>query len=545
MTELAIWEKRLIREWRALQQSPGKEFQGSRGSHKASRVSPAPAADRLKKLPGTDKFDNAQATDRRKNTPAADRLSPAELDRAADRLSPAELDRAADRLSPAELDRAAADLLALQRGLTGERRLIASAYMDEGRRLGAYLLFYWFTSYTQTRGMLDMALRALGAQNSDHKPEGITAPGTARSGLFYEDANTTFRILDLGSGPAPCSIAAADWFSGMNKTIAKNIEITACDQSILSLSAAERLADGAGYRLNRVAPWQAGTDPIPEGPFHCIVIGHLLNELWKDASDRVEQRAALIDALGTQLAAGGIILILEPALLSTGRDLLALRDRLLGHRWRVLAPCFTQKACPALAQPNQTCHSDFTWQVPRTVQELERRTGLDKDLVKTTALVLSRPGTAESGTQDRVHDSGRPAEIAEAAGPDTTLGTGGTSGPAKVTGPAQSAEATQSTDTAQTAGPAKVTGSENSVGVINQRGPYRVVSEPMLNKAGRTRLILCGDEGRIPFSAKLGEDLPAEKVFKTLRRSDAITLSGAEQRESGLALGEFTQIFLI
>ncbi|HON14721.1 MAG TPA: hypothetical protein PK897_11415, partial [Treponema sp.] len=83
MTELAIWEKRLIREWRALQQSPGKEFQGSRGSHKASRVSPAPAADRLKKLPGTYKFDNAQATDRRKNTPAADRLSPAELDRAA------------------------------------------------------------------------------------------------------------------------------------------------------------------------------------------------------------------------------------------------------------------------------------------------------------------------------------------------------------------------------------------------------------------------------------------------------------------------------
>jgi len=521
LTELAIWEKRLIREWRALQQSPGKEFQGSRGSHKASRVSPAPAADRLKKLPGTDKFDNAQATDRRKNTPAADRLSPAELDRAADRLSPAELDRAVDRLSPAELDRAAADLLALQRGLTGERRLIASAYMDEGRRLGAYLLFYWFTSYTQTRGMLDMALRALGAQNSDHKPEGITAPGTARSGLFYEDANTTFRILDLGSGPAPCSIAAADWFSGMNKTIAKNIEITACDQSILSLSAAERLADGAGYRLNRVAPWRAGTDPIPEGPFHCIVIGHLLNELWKDASDRVEQRAALIDALGTQLAAGGIILILEPALLSTGRDLLALRDRLLGHRWRVLAPCFTQKACPALAQPNQTCHSDFTWQVPRTVQELERRTGLDKDLVKTTALVLSRPGTAESGTQDRVHDSGRPAEIAEAAGPDKTA------------------------DTAQTAGPAKITGPENSVGAINQRGPYRVVSEPMLNKAGRTRLILCGDEGRIPFSAKLGTGLPTEKMFKKLRRSDAITLSGAEQRETGLALGEFTQIFLI
>lgn len=475
MTELAIWEKRLIREWRALQQSPGKGFQGS-------RVSPAPAADRLKKLPGTDKFDNAQATDRRKNTPAE------------------------DRLSPAELDRAAADLLALQRGLTGDRQIIGSVYMDEGRRLGAYLLFYWFTSYTQTRGMLDMALRAFRAQNSIQKPEGITAPETAPTSLFYEDANSTFRILDLGSGPAPCSIAAADWFSGMNKTFAKNIEITACDQSILSLSAAERLADGAGYRLNRVAPWRAGTDPIPDGPFHCIVIGHLLNELWKDASDRVEQRAALIDALGTQLAAGGIILILEPALLSTGRDLLALRDRLLGPGWRVLAPCFTQKACPALAKPNQTCHNDFTWQVPRTVQELERRTGLDKDLVKTTALVLGRSGTAVSGTRERGHGSGRPAEIAEAA---------------------------------------KVTELEHSVGAITQCGPYRVVSEPMLNKAGRTRLILCGDEGRIPFSAKLGEGLSAEKVFKKLRRSDAISLSGAEQRETGLALGEFTQIFLI
>jgi hypothetical protein len=347
--------------------------------------------------------------------------------------------------------------------------------MDENRRLGAYLLFYWFTSYTQTWAMLQMAQTASLALQHSEGTTGIRHGAGITPAFQAGDEGSTealFRILDLGAGPAPCGIAAADWFRAAFHV--REIEITACDQSTLALHIAEELAQSAGATLRRVAPWRAGPDPIPEGRYNCIVMGHLLNELWKDAPDRIARRETFIIELGNYLAEGGILLILEPALLDTGRDLLALRDRLVKSGWYIMAPCFTQGPCPAIAQHNQTCHSDFAWKPPRVVRELEQRTGLDKDLVKTTALVLTRSRSCQTSLL-----------------------------------------------------------SDNL---------YRVVSEPMLNKAGRRRLILCGKQGRIPLSARLGDGYPAESSFKQLCRSDAIYVDKPEQRETGLALGPETRI---
>jgi hypothetical protein len=64
----------------------------------------------------------------------------------------------------------------------------------------------------------------------------------------------------------------------------------------------------------------------------------------------------------------------------------------------------------------------------------------------------------------------------------------------------------------------------------------------MLNKAGRLRLLVCGEEGRFPLSAKPGEGYPAEALFRSLKRSDRIELALAARRESGLALGPETII---
>lgn len=387
-----------------------------------------------------------------------------------------------DWLTQGELDRAGIDLLALQRGLTGERSLIGFSYMEEVRRLSAYLLFYWFTSYVQTWGMLDMAFTAYRAQGlKPISPKGQPG-GASPRGDAPKKAVSCVRILDLGSGPGPCAFAAADWFR-TREPAPETIEITACDQSLLALEAAERLAKSAGYRFTKIGPWRAGTDTLPEGSYRCILIGHLLNELYQDDPDRIEKRAALVNDLGKHLEPGGSIVILEPALLGTGRDLLILRDRLMEGPWQVAAPCFTQGPCPAAAQKNLTCHSDFTWDPPRTVRELERRTGLDKDVVKTTALVLYRPSDLQNSTKE----------------------------------------------------------SQTTERPVSDK-LYRLVSEPMLNKAGRTRLILCGKRGRIPLSVKLGAGYPAEHLFKKLRRSDAIVLHAPEQRETGLALGPATEI---
>jgi 2-polyprenyl-3-methyl-5-hydroxy-6-metoxy-1,4-benzoquinol methylase len=71
---------------------------------------------------------------------------------------------------------------------------------------------------------------------------------------------------------------------------------------------------------------------------------------------------------------------------------------------------------------------------------------------------------------------------------------------------------------------------------------YRVDSDHMLNKAGRSRMIWCGLKGRIVVSVKRGEGLAAEKDFFALHRGDAIRATGLEARGDNWALGPQTRI---
>jgi len=359
---------------------------------------------------------------------------------------------------------AARDLIVLQRGLTGGRDLIGSSYMDERRRLASYLLFYWPVSYAQTSAMLKMA-RVSGARSKTGE-------------------RSSARVLDLGSGPGPCSIAAADYL-GAERTV-----IVACDQSSLALESAGRLAASSGYPLEPIPGWNALKSPLPDGPFDLIVIGHMLNELWADDDDRLDRRHELLESALSRLKPSGALLFLEPALLKTAREAIALRDMLAASGHAILAPCLRAGPCPALVSEGQTCHSDFIWDVPPVVRELSQRTGLGKDLVKTTAFVV------------------------------------GTSAPLYAV---------------------DVADSSSSVGrswadSVGGKSEYRVVSDPMVNKAGRIRYLICGEDGRFPLSGKRGESFPAEKAFFTLKRSDRIVINSPIRRETGLALGPDTVI---
>ena len=89
-------------------------------------------------------------------------------------------------------------------------------------------------------------------------------------------------------------------------------------------------------------------------------------------------------------------------------------------------------------------------------------------------------------------------------------------------------------------------------------GLWRVTSEAMLNKAGRTRFMVCGAAGRTSLSLKQGELLAAsaegkaknraqalENLFFGLRRGDAIRLRGAIERDSAWGVGPDTRIEIV
>ena len=67
-------------------------------------------------------------------------------------------------------------------------------------------------------------------------------------------------------------------------------------------------------------------------------------------------------------------------------------------------------------------------------------------------------------------------------------------------------------------------------------GAVRVLSEAMVNKAGRVRRVACGAEGRITLSAPAAGTEPWRADWQGLRRGERVVVEGAERRERGLGL---------
>lgn len=75
----------------------------------------------------------------------------------------------------------------------------------------------------------------------------------------------------------------------------------------------------------------------------------------------------------------------------------------------------------------------------------------------------------------------------------------------------------------------------------------RVVSEPMLNKAGRHRRLVCGSSGRFPLSTppRDGQMRSWARQWKELDRHDLLDVEGPEERDRGWGLGDGTVIHRI
>ncbi len=383
----------------------------------------------------------------------------------------------------AALAGAGAALKSLQRGLTGDRKLAGEAYFSEADYLKAYLLYYWPVSYVQAT----MALEELRARGE--LPE-------------------IRRILDIGAGPGPASFAAIDAAAhgaaeAGTAADRRPASATLVDWNAEALEAARRLAAIEARGPIDITTTRRDLEAAPRlegGPYDLIVACHSVNELWKGETDALERRAALLSKAYGLLAEGGILLVVEPSATVTSRPALALRDSLLaegaaassgedalggkgasGRSLRCAGPCPGSYPCPiAAAGGERSCHSTWPWTPPPMVADLARAAGLDRDSAKATWFALKKdPAKAPS----------QPATPASAAAPRSAI-------------------------------------EGDAPGIAG-----RVVSEPMLNKAGRVRYILCTPEGLATLSAKRDDPAVQESGFLDLRRGDCLRASGLERRE--------------
>ena len=206
-------------------------------------------------------------------------------------------------------------------------RALARPDTYRGAMLGAYLLWWWPQTYVKTQAALAMAPMP-------------RAP----------------HILDVGAGPGPAALAAMDLLGG--------------DATCFDLSE-EALAEARALGIRHT------TRELPAQQFDLTLAANVLSE--------VDDPLRLVRQLT------GTVVLLEPALRETGRALLQLRDTLLTEGFRALAPCLTQKPCPALASAKDWCTAEVRWTPPRYFQQLADATGLRADeLLSFAPLVLAR-----------------------------------------------------------------------------------------------------------------------------------------------------------
>lgn len=275
-----------------------------------------------------------------------------------------------NNLTAAERASVSKALLHVQRGLTGDRSLAGNGYMQDEDSLGAYLLYYWPVSYVQNWCALWSAKSAL-------------------SNLL-QNRNGKVCILDVGSGPAPATFALCDMLTDLQKDVC--VEATLVDSSSKALALAKKLCDRQFAQVSvktKVCNLEKEIETDSER-YDIIIMSHALNELFTTSSKETEKKQQFVKSLASRLPEDGLLLICEPALLKTSRNLICVRDSLIAEGYRVAAPCPNGKVCPVLAENNHTCHAEIPWNAPESVASLAQEAGLDRQSVKMAYFVFSK-----------------------------------------------------------------------------------------------------------------------------------------------------------
>lgn len=211
------------------------------------------------------------------------------------------------------------------------------------------------------------------------------------------------RILDLGAGPATASLAALSFYSQLVRSKQLKdawLDLTLIDQNYAILKDAKQMHDAYLEKLNLTNIKsdiffknydfkRGGLDRLLRGVrFHIIFLGNVLNEF----SDRQQQQAFVDELIDGHLDPHGKIIIAEPALKKTSRDVQAVRDNLLAKysNLEVLAPCTHQEICPLnVVNKRDWCHFYMDYKANAMIDKMDKLVGIRKDFLAASFLLLS------------------------------------------------------------------------------------------------------------------------------------------------------------
>lgn len=230
-------------------------------------------------------------------------------------------------------------------------------YMSEPKLLAAYGLFFFPQSFARA----SFAVRRL-AEIYDW------APATA--------IGEPLRVLDLGSGAAPCGLAAVKILR--EKFPEREIVLTVLDRSRDAVSLAREVVTVSFPEGEKTTVIPLVSDlkklvpaKLSLPPQDLILLGWSLNETVPATEDAVP----FLKNLSPLLSESGAVVVLEPALKITAERLRRASDTFAaapGNPYFRLAPELGSHACPLLREGIFWEHEVRKWTPPETLEFLNR-----------------------------------------------------------------------------------------------------------------------------------------------------------------------------
>ena len=282
-------------------------------------------------------------------------------------------DSRSSSLTASELKTIASDVIQLSNLFTKERKILPSQYLNNKSLRRAYILYFLPSNIYK----IHLPLKELSLH-----PKKILS-------------KKLLKILDLGSGPGTTILGILDFFSNQKKM--PSLEFTAIDSVAENLSIAkdlfklftENINIDASLKTFKINIEKAGT--IPQDTYDIIILSNILNELFYEDNKRIAKRVSFLNTIIDKfLTPDGSCIIIEPALRETTRGMLDVRDNLIKNGFKIYSPCLIDEPCPALLNPKDWCHEDIPWIPPVIIKELDKLTGLRKDSLKFSYLVLRK-----------------------------------------------------------------------------------------------------------------------------------------------------------
>ncbi len=280
----------------------------------------------------------------------------------------------------ASLVQAVADL---SRRFTKDRAVLDRRYLDDRLAAAAYRTYFVPVNLAKVQILLD------------ELPDDCC------------DGQKSWSVLDVGSGPGTGSLGILDWICRRTPSGCPSLDVVAVDHSSDALLDAVQLweaycrkAQVSNARMQTCAGniEKIGKGPVASAiqqaaPYDLIILANCLNEVCSAAADPPAERAALVVALMATLKPQGTLMLIEPALRETARDLHRMRDLLLRQQvGTVYSPCLHELACPALVRQDDWCHEERPWAPPAIVQAIDHEVGFIKDALKFSYLLLRKDG---------------------------------------------------------------------------------------------------------------------------------------------------------